>query len=366
MLGALRQTRVDRPPVWMMRQAGRHLPKYRALRETISFMELCRDEAANAISSAEPLQRYGLDAAIVFNDILIPLRDMGMGLDFQPGPRFERLISTVADAEALSRPVYGPATDVSRCIRALRQTVGEKSAVLGFIGAPFTVASFAIAGSGAQRVADLRIDAGARRAVYEATQAKLLPALVDYAAAQVEAGADVIQVFESLAHDVDEPLYRQVGLPFMTRAISEIRRVAPSTPVIAFGRGIWPYLTELARAGAAAVSLDETRPLADARRLLREAGLSTALQGNLRPDALRGTPEQAAAEALELLGQWRSIVPHPERAAELGPTGWVFNLGHGVPADADPGTVQAVVDAVKSFATMNAPTGLAPAEEVAS
>lgn len=364
LLGALRQTRVDRPPVWMMRQAGRHLPKYRALRETLSFLDLCRDEEANAIASAEPLQRYGLDAAIVFNDILTPLGDMGMKLDFQPGPRFERLITSVADAGALTTPAYGPDSDVSRCVSALRRTVGEKSAVLGFIGAPLTVAAFAIAGSGTQRAADLRTDAQTRRDVYVAMQERLLPVLTDYAAAQVAAGADVIQIFESLAHDVDEAIYRQVGLPFMERIIGQVRRVAPQTPVIAFGRGIWPYLVNMGRAGAAAISVDETRPLAEARSTLRASGLRTALQGNLRPEALLGSPDEAFAEAALLLRRWRSIVPNPESAETLGPTGWVFNLGHGVPADADPETVQAVVDAVKDFAALTTPGRLRPTQGV--
>jgi uroporphyrinogen decarboxylase len=347
MLAALKQMPLDRPPIWMMRQAGRHLPRYRALRERISFLDLCRDEEANVITSAEPVERYDMDAAIVFNDILIPLRDMGMKMDFNPGPRFEKLIKTRGDATSLSTPEYGPATDVSRCIAASRSSLGNNKAILGFVGAPFTVAAFAITGSGPQRVAPLADDAAKRANLYEAMQEKLVPALADYAAIQVAAGADAIQIFESLSHELPGDLYRRIGLPALLSVVERIRALVPGTPIIVYGRSTWGLLPEIAECGIEAVSMDETRPLWEARRTLRARGLSPSIQGNLRPDVLLKSPAEAQAEAAALLSRWKSIVPFPDRVPELGPTGWVFNLGHGVPADANPETVQAVVDAVK-------------------
>jgi uroporphyrinogen decarboxylase len=349
MLAALSLGPVDRPPVWFMRQAGRHLPGYRAIRERMSFLELCRDEVANAEVSAEPVRRYGIDAAIVFNDILIPLRDMGMAMDFAPGPRFQWLVGSEADVSALKVPRYGPGTDVCRCLRALRATLGADKAILGFVGAPFTVAAFAICGSGGQRVAPLAGDVAARRTLFESMQERLLPILVEYAKAQVAAGADVIQIFESLAYELDPGVYREVGLPGLLGLIEVIRGAVPETPVIAFGRGIWGVIPEIAQSGAGAISLDSTRPLGAARTVLRAAGSRAALQGNLAPESLLGSPARAGQDATALLSHWREIVPLPERGAEVGPTGWVFNLGHGVPEGAKPEAVQAVVDAVGAF-----------------
>lgn len=355
MLAALQLEAVDRPPVWFMRQAGRHLPEYRKLRDRLSFMEICSDPEANKIASLEPWHEYAVDGAIVFNDILTPLRDMGMGLEFSPGPRFDRLIDSAQNVASLQAPQYDDSTDVCRCIKAMRDELGDKAAVLGFIGAPFTVAAFAVAGAGPQRRCSVHDAALSRRQAMDALCQKLLPTLVDYAVAQARAGADVIQVFESLAADATDDLYRAAGLPLLLETVKAIKERLPETPVIIFGRGIRPFVPELAATGASALSLDEARPLSDARRTLDKLGLHTGLQGNLPGDLLRGSPAAATASTNALLDQWRTIVPLPEQADTLGPTGWVFNLGHGVPKDADPMTVRAVADAVRSFdfTTMN-------------
>jgi uroporphyrinogen decarboxylase len=330
-----------------MRQAGRHLPGYRALRERWSFLDLCSREEVNRIASAEPFHAYGVDGVIVFNDILIPLGDMGMGLDFIPAPKFDRLIQSPADAAALRTPVYDDSTAVSRCLRALREEVGERAAVLGFIGAPFTVAGFAIGGVGAQWPSMTEL-VFARSEVFQAMQERLTPVLASYAEIQVRAGADVIQIFESLADKLGPDEYRRVGLPHLLGVVRAIRERVPATPLIIFGRGLWPFVVDLAACGAT-LSMDHAFALSDARATLRSQGLHNALQGNLSPETLLLPPAQAVETAAELLANWACIVPFPERAGLLGPTGWVFNLGHGVPADADPKTVGAVVERVRSF-----------------
>ncbi len=354
MLAALRLDAVDRPPIWFMRQAGRHLPRYQALRERVGFLDLCRDEEVNAIASLEPFERYQTDAVIVFNDILIPLRDMGLGLTFNPGPVFDRLINTVQDAESLSVPAYDTQTDVSRCLATIRKAVGGRAAVLGFIGAPFTISAFAVSGSGRQRLASLAEVLASREAVFEALQHKLTGILASYASCQAAAGADVIQIFESLASDVPPDIYRRVGLPSLLETIRLLKERRPQTPIILFGRGLWPFITDIAASGIACISLDETRPLADARAALRAASLTTALQGNLDPRALLLPASNARQEARELVRRWREIVPLPE-LGHLGPTGWVFNLGHGVPKDANPQTVRAVMEAVRQFFIQSEP-----------
>ena len=347
MLAALRLEPVDHPPVWFMRQAGRHLPGYRALREQHSFLDLCAQIEPNRLVSAEPLRRYGVDAVIVFNDILIPLRDMGMRLDFVPGPRFERLVATEADAAALQDPAYDEGTDVSRCLRALRTEVGADTAMLGFVGAPLTVAAFAIGGVGADRP-KLSTLVEQQPVTFETMQHRLTSVLASYAEIQVRAGADAIQIFESFADQLKPEQYRRVGLPRLIDLTRLLRERLPQTPVIIFGLGLWPFVRELAACGAA-LSLDSSRPLAEARAILRDMGQNHALQGNLPPETLLLPREQAAAQAQTLLADWQGIVAYPEQAAVKGPTGWVFNLGHGVPAEADPATVQAVVDALRAY-----------------
>lgn len=349
MLAALKLQAVDRPPVWFMRQAGRHLPEYRELRKQHSFLDVCRDEAVNLQVSSEPWRRYGVDGAIVFNDILTPLIDMGMEVDFVPGPRFGRLIGSAADVDGLKRPTFDERTDVSRCIAALRACVLEDAAVLGFIGAPMTVAGFAIGGSGVQKRAPLASLMKDDPALFEKMQSALVPVLVDYARAQVAAGADVIQVFESLAADLSPDEYRRHGMPWFIATMEGIAAACPGVPIIAFGRGLWPFVGELASTPAAALSLDHTGNLWQAREVLRSKGSRKALQGNLSPEVLREEPLVAGGAAGALLSRWRDIIPMPERAYELGPTGWVFNLGHGVPADADPMTVEGVIAVLKEF-----------------
>jgi uroporphyrinogen decarboxylase len=345
LLRALRAEPVDRPPVWFMRQAGRHLPGYRALRERHSFLDLCREPGLCAAASCEPWGRYGVDGVIVFNDILIPLRDMGMKLDFSPGPRFGALLRGDADLHALSEPEYGPGTDVARCLREIRARIGERAALLGFIGAPFTVASFAIAGMSSQRAAGLDALVAERAGLFEDVQERLTGTLVEYAAAQAAAGADVIQVFESLAGEVTPERYRQRGLSALVRTVRQLALRLPAVPVIVFGRGLGAFVAEIAGAGAGCISLDETQDPVSVRRKLRGLGRRTALQGNLPPSVLLLGEGEARAAARRLLSRWREIVPDAAR----GPTGWVVNLGHGVPAGADPAAVLAVADEVRGF-----------------
>jgi uroporphyrinogen decarboxylase len=361
MLAALTLQSVDRPPVWFMRQAGRHLPGYRQLRAQHSFLDLCNDETLNLEVSAEPWRRYGVDGAIVFNDILSPLIDMGMNLEFAPGPRFDRLISTAHDVAQLERPEFNQSTAVYRCIAALRQTVADQAAVLGFVGAPMTVAAFAIRGAGSQCRGDLPDLMRAEPGVFNAMQEAILPVLADYAALQVKAGADLIQIFESLADEVPEALYREAGLPRLLSLIQHVRRLCPNTPIITFGRGLAPYLSELAASSTTAISIDPTVDLRDIRRRLAELGSTQPLQGNLDPELLLKEPLVAGSAAASLLSRWRDIIPFPQQADELGPTGWVFNLGHGVPADANPRTVDAVVEVLRAFRFERTP---APVEVV--
>jgi uroporphyrinogen decarboxylase len=144
-------------------------------------------------------------------------------------------------------------------------------------------------------------------------------------------------------------VYRRLGLPWLLNVIEVLTSRHPQTPIIVFGRGLWPIVTDIAASGVACISLDETRPLSAARHDLATLGLTTALQGNLDPKTLLLPAVQARRDARELARQWREFVPLPERAEELGPTGWVFNLGHGVPEDASPQTVRAVMDSVRQY-----------------
>lgn len=361
-LHAVRGLPTDRPPVWFMRQAGRHLPEYRALRQQADFIQLCREPRLCAAVTCQPWQRYGLDAVIIFNDILTPLADAGIKLHFDPGPRFERLIAHADDLHALARPDYlRTPPDVARCLEATRASVGADVAMLGFVGAPFTVAAYAVAGAGAARTTRLAgLDPPALHTLAQ-TADWLLESLADYAAAQHLAGADAIQIFESAAADAPSEAYAALGLPRLERLIAAVHQRCPAVPIIVFGLGLADHYERLAsQPGVACLSVDHHQSLADVRARLNNAGFGGAVQGNLDPAVLEQEPAVARQAAELLLQQWACLRPLQPALAdtsaaaaaavpESGPAGWVFNLGHGVGAAARPESALAVVEAVKRF-----------------
>jgi uroporphyrinogen decarboxylase len=317
-----------RVPVWMMRQAGRYLPEYRALREQHTFLEMCRRPEVAAAVTLQPLRRFDLDAAIIFSDILIFLPALGLDVDFPAGgPVVARPIAAARDIARL-RPLEAE-RDLAQVYQAIRLCVQELAGakpLIGFCGAPFTLACYAIEGGGS--TAWPRVKAFIHDS--PALMGRLLDGLADAAAAhlqaQLDAGADAVQIFDSWAGLLGRDDFERYSKPYLTRLVASARR--PGAPVIVFARGVpaaW-----LPGIGADMYNLDARADLRDAYRVLKPAGV----QGNLDPALLLRPAATAVAEAVRLVVSMAGV----ER--------YVFNLGHGVPPQTPPETIEAVVEAV--------------------
>lgn len=304
---------VDRVPAWMMRQAGRYLPEYREVRRKVSFLELCRDPDLAAEVSLQPFRRFRPDGVIFFSDILIPAAAMGAKVEFtEKGPRLPEPVRSVSDVDRLH--AFDPGTAIpytGEILRRLRREVGEESAVLGFTGAPWTLASYLVEGGGSKSFAVIKEMMGRD----EATLRRLLDLVADVAAEvlsfQIASGAQAVQLFDTWAGELAAEDYRAFALPPLKRVLSRIRRQAE--PVILYTNGCGHLLEAMAESGADVLSIDWRLTLSEARR--RVPGLP--LQGNLDPGTLLGTADVVARRVRALL-------------AETEGRSHILNLGHGV------------------------------------
>ena len=340
LLRALRREPVDATPVWLMRQAGRYLPEYRATRARAgSFMGLATNPELACEVTLQPLRRFDLDAAILFSDILTIPDAMGLGLSFATGegPRFERPVRCAADVDRLHVP--DPESElryVMDAVRTIRRELAGSVPLIGFSGSPWTLACYMVEGGGSDsfsRIKALMLDD-------PALLSRLLEintrAVIAYLAAQRAAGAQVLMVFDTWGGVLAPHHYREFSLRWLAQIAAGLPRGdgAERTPLILFGKGNDPYLEELAGSGAEGVGVDWTVSLAEARQ--RTAG-RVALQGNLDPVTLYARPEAIRAEVQRTLESYGK-----------GP-GHVFNLGHGLAPDMDPEHVRVLVDAVHEF-----------------
>lgn len=304
---------VDRAPVWMMRQAGRYLPEYREIRQRVSFLELCRSVDLAAEVSLQPFRRFAPDGVIFFSDILIPAAAMGARVEFgDGGPNLPEPIRTAGDVAKLRR--FDPASEIAftgDILGRLRREVGDRAAVLGFCGAPWTLASYLVEGGGSKSFAAIKAMMGRD----PSTLRRLLDLLADVAgdvlSFQIASGARAVQLFDTWAGELSAADYREWALPATARAIAGIRR--QGAPVILYVNGCGHLLEAMASSGADTLSVDWRVSLAEARRRLP----ATPLQGNLDPGALLGTPEEVARRTRAML-------------EETGGQRHVVNLGHGI------------------------------------
>ena len=329
---AARRKPVDRPPVWLMRQAGRCLPSYRALREKHDFLDLCLDPELAAEAALTPLAAFDPDGLIIFNDITTPLIDLGLAVRFEEGsgPVIEPPVRSMADASRLADDVcFDADTPVARAIRILRERAGPERGVIGFCGAPYTLACYAVEGRPSRsfhRVQRMRFEAPE---LLHALLEKSTPALARYLAVQAEAGADLVQVFDTWAGHLDPEGFRAFALPYAERVIEAARRAG--VPVVYYVRGGAPFLEDLAQCGADVIGVDWTLDLEHAARACPDR----ALQGNLNPYALFAQTSEVARATREML-------------AAAPRTGYIANLGHGLLPDTPVECVRAFVDAVKA------------------
>jgi len=331
LLRAARRQPTPVTPVWLMRQAGRYLPEYRALRERHAFLDLCRNSQAAAEVTLQPVRRFPLDAAILFADILLILEPLGVGLEFArgEGPVIHRPVRAEADVARLKPiDVASSVGFVFETVRAVRRELPAKTALIGFAGAPFTVASYVVEGGASRDYLHTK------RLMYEAPGSwhRLMEILADatatYLNGQIDAGAQAVQLFDSWVGTLAPDDYRTYVLPH-TRTV--IRALRPGVPVIHFGTGTATLLPLMREAGGDVIGLDWRVPL-DAG--WSAVGHDVGVQGNLDPAALLATPALFRERVKAIL------------ARAGGRPGHIFNLGHGVHQQTPVEHVQALVEMV--------------------
>ena len=329
-LAACRRQAARYTPVWLMRQAGRYLPEYRAIREKTGFLELCRTPDLAAAVTVETAVRLGVDAAIIFADILLVLEPMGAGLEFTrgDGPAIHHPVRSAADVDRLREVEPGALAYVAEAVRRARAALPPAIPLIGFAGAPFTLASYLIEGGSsrlyARTKAFMLADPGAWRALME----RLGRAVAAYLDAQIDAGADAVQLFDSWVGCLAPADYRTHVLPHVRTLVAAVR---PGTPVIHFGTGTARLLECMRAAGGDVIGLDWRVDLDAAWSRL---GHDVAVQGNLDPMALLAPVAEIRRRAAAILGQ------------AAGRPGHIFNLGHGVLPQTPVDHVRALVDAV--------------------
>ncbi|CAN4278272.1 uroporphyrinogen decarboxylase [Pseudoxanthomonas sp. LjRoot125] len=344
-LRALRREPVDCTPVWLMRQAGRYLPEYRATRkEAGSFLGMAKNPEIACEVTLQPLRRYDLDAAILFSDILTVPDAMGLGLYFVEGegPKFERTVRSAADAAKLGVPdMETELRYVMDAVRVIRRELDGKVPLIGFSGSPWTLACYMVEGGGSKDFARIKAMALNEPAALHRLLSVNTDAVIAYLAAQRAAGAQALQVFDTWGGVLSPAMYREFSLPYLQRIAHELDRGegAERTPLILFGKGTAAYLEALAATGAEGVGVDWLVELGDAAR---RTGGKVALQGNLDPATLYGSPEAIRAEVKRTLDSYRDGNGGSRE-------GHVFNLGHGMSPDMDPEHVAVLVDAVHTF-----------------
>jgi uroporphyrinogen decarboxylase len=330
LLKAARRQPVDTTPIWIMRQAGRYLPEYRAIREEVAFLELCKTPDLAAEVTVQPVARLGVDAAIVFSDILIPVEPMGMQLELgDRGPHLPAPLRTETDIAKLH--AFDPEEEtgfLAEAIRRTRQALSDSLPVIGFCGAPFTLAAYMVEGGGSKSFVHIK------RLLFEQPKlahrlfAKIADALIPFLKMQVAAGARILQIFDSWGGELGPRDFREFSLPYLERMVREMK--ATGVPVIVFGTGMSTLLPLLEQTGAEVIGLDWRIDIDEARRVL---GANVAVQGNLDPLALFLPRAELEARAEDIVRR-------------AGAIGHIFNLGHGILPPTDPEQARALVDAV--------------------
>jgi len=332
---ALNGEKVERFPVWMMRQAGRYLPGYREVRARTPFLDLCRSPDLAAQVTMEPIELFDMDAAIVFADILLTADAMGVPVVFpeKGGPKFADPIRTPADVERVHEPDAERTRCVSETVRILRDALPASKALIGFSAAPFTLCAYMIEGGGSRDYPITRRFAHEHPAAFRNLMERAADALVPYLKEQVAAGADALQLFDTWGCTLDAALYRELVVPMIRRVIDGLGPDRP--PVIVFaGIGSEGRLVDALATGADALSLDWQTDLA---RAYATVGDEVRLQGNLDPTILLTTPDQIRRSVNDMLAQVPAGKPH------------LVNLGHGILKDTPPENAGAFIDAAQSF-----------------
>jgi len=317
-------------PIWLMRQAGRYQPEYRELRSKVSMLELCKTPELAAKVTVMAAEQLGVDAAIIFADILLITEAMGLDLQFTKGegPVISNPVRNHADLARLRRPEPGELDYVCQALTSVRRALKSDVAVIGFAGSPFTVGSYIIEGGKSKNYVNTKKMMYTDPRAWHGLMGQLASATQDYLNAQIDAGADAVQLFDSWAGVLSPDDYRQYVMPYVKAIIDGINK---AVPVINFATGNPSLLPLMKQAGGDVIGLDWRVDLAQAWEMLGE---DVAVMGNLDPVVLYCPPPRIKAAAKVIL----------DKAA--GRSGHIFNLGHGIMPDMDPDNVKALVDAV--------------------
>jgi uroporphyrinogen decarboxylase len=325
---------VDRPPVWLMRQAGRALPEYRELKAKHDFLELVRTPALAAEVTLQPIRRFDFDAAILFSDILVAAEGLGQGYQFREGGgiQMDFPLRERADIARLDNAALPEKLDyIPGAMRLLKKSLGEKTALIGFAGSPWTLANFMLEGGSAREFARAKNLFHAQPETFALLMEKLAAAVTKLLQMQIAAGADAVQIFDSLGGLLPQNDFADASARWMKQIISAL---GGAVPVIVFSKDVHGNWGTLVETDADVLGIGFGIRLGEVRQAVPA---DVALQGNLDPALLTATPREVARETARILEEMR------------GARGHIFNLGHGVPPDAKLENISALVDTVKNF-----------------
>lgn len=332
-LRACRGERASRPPVWLMRQAGRYLPEYREVRKKVDFLTLCKTPELATKVTLQPVDRLGVDAAILFSDILVPAAAMGLKLDFNPGPVVDPPVRTADDVARLVIPeIEAEVPFVYDTIRILRRELAGRVPLIGFAAAPFTLAAYLTEGEGSRTFGHWKRMLYAAPELAHALLDKTTQTTIRYLVSQVRAGAQAIQLFDTWAGLVSAKDYETFSLPYVKRVLDAVR--AENVPTIYFALDAAHSAKAIGTCGADVLGADWRSGLSDASRAF---GGSFALQGNLDPSTLLADVETVRRRTREMLSEGAGL------------PGYIANLGHGILPETSVDNAIAFVETVKSF-----------------
>lgn len=335
---ALHRQTVDRTPVWIMRQAGRYMPEYRALRaEAGDFLTLCKTPELACAVTLLPVRKFPLDAAILFSDILTIPDAMGLELSFvaDEGPKFAKTVRTAADVANL--PNLDPEQDLGYVTQAVHRIVKELDGsipLIGFAGSPWTVATYMVEGQTSKQFNVIRGLMYKDPVVMHQLLGHMSLQIANSLLAQIRAGVNAVMIFDTWGGILSDELYKEFSLRYMREVVTLIHNTYPNFPVILFTKNGGRCLLDIAATGCAGIGLDWTADISLARA---QVGDKVALQGNLDPCALYAKPEGIVRQVQSVLQQYGSGSGH------------IFNLGHGIPPDVNPDHVQVMLDAIRTY-----------------
>lgn len=332
-LRACRRQPVDRTPLWIMRQAGRYLPEYRELRKRVDFLTLCRTPEIAAEATLQPLRRFDLDAAILFSDIMIPLDAFGIAMTFEPGPKIAEPVRTREQVDRLqARPIEEAVPFVGDTVRLLRRELDGRAPLIGFCGAPFTIAAYLVQGEGKEGFSAIKRLMYREPATLDALLEKLCVTMADYVRLQSDAGAQAIQIFDSWCGILDQAAYERFALPGVKLLLDAVR--GRGVPAIYFVNGAPHLLPSAVSAAPDVLGVCWRQPLDHVAAI---AGPDIALQGNLDPHVLFADAATVRAAAVEVMRRMD------------GRPGHIMNLGHGILPETPIASVEALIDAVHTY-----------------